>query len=351
MRIPLLPLSPRPWRLLAALGLAAATLLGGPAQAREIVDMAGRRVVVPDHIQRVYGSAPPLTVLLHAVAPDMMLGTNLTVPPEGKPYLPPNLAKLPVLGGVYGMGQAVNPEELLALKPDIALAWKSPFVDQAMVEATFAKIHVPVVFVSLDTLADWPAALRFTGRLLHRQAKADAVADYVARAQARVTQAVAPIAEKDRLRVYYAEGPDGLSTDCNSSFHTEAIELAGGYNVYRCRPKTHMGMEAISLEQVIAFNPQVILVQDRKALAAIRQDPRWAGIRAVRSGRVYAIPRWPHNWVDRPPSLMRALGIQWLAHLFYPQRYPLELDKEAHHFYQLVLGVDLSKGDLDALFH
>lgn len=350
MRLPT-PKKASPLRqLLAVLGLAA-SLLGATAQAREIVDMAGRKVVVPDHIQRVYGSAPPLTVLLHAVAPDMMLGTNLTVPPEGKRYLPPKLSRLPVLGGVYGMGQAVNPEELLALKPDIALAWKSPFVDQAMVEATFAKIHVPVVFVSLDTLADWPAALRFTGRLLHRQAKADAVADYVARAQVRVTRAVANIPQKERLRVYYAEGPDGLSTDCNSSFHTEAIALAGGDNVYHCRPKTHMGMESVSLEQVIAFDPQVILVQDRKALAAIRQDPRWAGIGAVRNGRVYAIPRWPHNWVDRPPSLMRALGIQWLAHLFYPQRYPLDLPRETRHFYRLVLGVELSDGDLEALFH
>ena len=35
-----------------------------PAPAREIVDMAGRHVQIPDRIERVYGSAPPLSVLL-----------------------------------------------------------------------------------------------------------------------------------------------------------------------------------------------------------------------------------------------------------------------------------------------
>lgn len=330
--------------------LAATLLLALPASARDIIDMAGRKVTLPDRITRVYGSAPPLTVLLHAVAPDTLIGTNLKVDAEGQRYLPPALAKLPVIGGVYGMGQAMNPEEMLTLKPDLALAWKSPFVDQAMVENTFAKINVPVVFIRLDTLADWPAALRFTGRLLGQESQARTVADYIERVQSKVARAVAAIPEQERVRVYYAEGPAGLATDCHRSFHTEAIELAGGYNVHRCEPTSHMGMEAISLEQVIAYDPQVILAQDHQFAASVKKDPRWQGIRAVREGRVLAIPRWPHNWLDRPPSLMRALGIQWLANLFYPQRYPLDLAQESRQFYRQILGVPLSDADFARLF-
>lgn len=333
--------------------LAAACLLSffaTSAMAREIIDMAGRKVNIPERIGRVYGSAPPLTVLLQAVAPETMVGVNLKVEAEAKRYLPPEIAALPVLGGVYGMGQAMNPEVLLGLHPDIALAWKSPFVDQAMVESTFAKIGVPVVFVSLDTLADWPAALRFVGKLLGHEARAKAQADYIVAAMAKVNQAVASIPEKERLRVYYAEAPNGLASDCHRSFHTEAIELAGGYNVYRCEPHSHMGMEPISLEQVIAFDPQVILAQDRQFAREVLKDPRWQGIRAVRSGRVYAIPRWPHNWLDRPPSQMRALGIQWLANLFYPQRLPLDLHRETREFYRLFLGVTPSASAIDQLF-
>lgn len=323
--------------------------IAGAAQGREVVDMAGRKAVIPDTVKRVYASAPPLTVLLQAVAPDAMVGLSLAPEEEGKRFLPPRLAGLPVLGGVFGMGPSMNPETLLSLKPDLALAWNSPFTDPAMVEGAFAKIGLPVVFISLDTLADWPKALRFLGKLLGQEGRAKRQAEYIERSLDKVGKAVAAIPEAERLRVYYAESPTGLATDCNLSFHAEAIELAGGYNVYRCQPQSHMGMEAVSLEQVIAFDPQVILAQDPKFACGVFADPRWQGIRAVREGRVYAVPRWPHNWIDRPPSLMRALGIQWLANLLYPQRLPLDLHAETRQFYRLFLGVELDAAALAAL--
>lgn len=335
----------RPISLLALL-----FLIAPPAPAREIVDMAGRRVQVPERIERVYGSAPPLSVLLAMVAPETMVGVNLVFEAEARRYLPPGMAELPVLGGVYGMGRSANPEEVLGTRAQIALAWQSPFVDRAMVENFFARIGMPVVFIRLDTLADWPSALRFTAQLLGHDGKAnEARATYVEHALARLKAGVAAIPEQERIRVYYAEGPAGLATDCHRSFHTEAIELAGGYNIHRCEPRSHMGMESISLEQVIAADPQVILAQDPKFAASVRSDPRWQAVRAVKDGRVYAVPRWPFNWLDRPPSAMRALGAQWLAGLFYPRRLPLDLHRETREFYRLFLHVQPSDRELAEL--
>ena len=223
--------------------------------AREVVDMAGRHIVVPDRIERIWGSAPPLSVLLMVTAPERMTGVNLPPTPEARRFLPPGVAALPVLGGVYGVGRQANPEEVLAGRPQVALAWKSPMVDPAMVEGFFSKIGVPVVFVALDTLADWPAALRFTADLLGMPGAADAQAGHVERAMARVKAAVGDIPERERVRVFYAEGPTGGATDCHRSFHTEAIELAAGWNIHRCTQSSHVGMEAISLEQVLAADP------------------------------------------------------------------------------------------------
>ena len=235
------------------------------------------------------------------------------------------------------------------MKPDLALAWKSPFVDQKKIEESFAIMGIPVVFITLDTLSDWPEALRFTGKLLGREAAAEAEALYMEKAMARLAATVGKLPDDKRRRVYYAEGPDGLATDCNRSFHTEAIELAGGYNVYRCEPKDHMGMERISIEQVLAFDPEIIIVQDRSAAAAIHSDARWQGIRAVKAGRIHLVPRWPHNWVDRPPSVMRALGAQWLANLMYPDLYPFDVKREARDFYRLFFGVVPTDADIDDL--
>lgn len=320
------------------------------AGAAEITDMIGRKVTVPDRIERVFAAAPPLNVLLHSVAPDTMVGLSFPVPTDAKVYFPSRLQALPVVGGIFGMGQQMNPETVMGLKADLALAWKSPFIDQAKMEAAFAKMGLPMVFIQLDTLSDWPAALRFTGRLLGREAVAEPEAAYVEKVLARVGQVVKAVPEDKRPRVYYAEGKDGLATDCHLSFHTEAIELAGGYNVYRCEPKDHMGMEKVSLEQVLAFAPDIILAKEPAFAAAVVKDPRWQGIKAVKSGRVYTVPRWPHNWIDRPPSVARTLGIQWLANLFYPDRYSLDLRRETKDFYRLFFGVDLSDADVDHLF-
>ncbi len=325
-------------------------ITGFGAQAREVTDMVGRKVNVPDKIERVFGSAPPLNVLLHAVAPETMVGLSFPVTDEAKPFFPPRLQTLPVAGGIFGMGQQMNAETVLGLKPDIALAWKSPFIDQAKIEGAFSKTGVPVVFIQLDTLNDWPAALRYTGRLLGHEAIAEKQASYVEQALAKLGKFVAGIPEAKRPKVYYAEGNDGLATDCDKSFHTEAIELAGGYNVYRCQPKDHMGMERISLEQVIAFNPDIIVTHERNFAAIVKNEPRWQGIKAVREGRIAIVPKWPHNWVDRPPSVMRILGAQWLASLFYPKAYGFDIHARTREFYQLFLGVTPSDAQIDALF-
>jgi len=332
------------------LALLAIALCAFSAQAREITDMAGRKVNVPDKIERVFGSAPPLNVLLHAVAPETMVGLSFPVTDQAKPFFPARLQGLPVAGGIFGMGQQMNAETVLGLKPDIALAWKSPFIDQAKIEGAFAKTGVPVVFIQLDTLADWPAALRYTGKLLGHDKTAETQAAYVEQAMAKLGKFVASVPEAKRPRVYYAEGPDGLATDCHTSFHTEAIELAGGYNVYRCQPKDHTGMERISLEQVIAFNPEIIVTHERNFAAIVRSEPRWQGIKAVKEGRIHLIPKWPHNWVDRPPSVMRVLGAQWLASVFYPKAYAFDVQRQTREFYQLFLDVTPSEAQIDSLF-
>ncbi len=143
----------------------------------------------------------------------------------------------------------------------------------------------------------------------------------------------------------------GSSPPVNVLLHAEAIELAGGYNVYRCESRDHKGMEPISIEQVLAFDPDIIVVQDPSAIRILRTDPRWQRVRAVKNNHIHAVPRWPYNWLDRPPSFMRALGAQWLANLFYPERFPLDLKRETRTFYQLFFGVSLSDAEVDELLN
>lgn len=335
----------RRWRRLLPVLLAVA--IAPMTHAREITDMAGRQVVVPDQIQRIYAAQPYTHVLTTMLAPDMLIGHLSILREADKRFLPPAVAKLPMLGGAPGSGQQVNMETVLAAKPDIVVMKGNSASDVSRAAEKFTQIGLPVVFVDLEAIDSYPAAIEFFGKLIGRGEKAKRMADHARQVLADVDRAVATIPDDKRVRVYYAESADGLSTECDQSFHADAIKRAGGVIVHQCLLKNHMGMEKVSLEQVIAYNPEVIVSQDPQFAVTVYGDPRWARVKAVAERKVWTVPRSPFNWIDRPPSVMRILGVQWLANRFYPKAYAVDLRGELGAFHRLWLGVEPTAADLD----
>ena len=121
----------------------------------------------------------------------------------------------------------------------------------------------------------------------------------------------------------------GLSTECDDAIHVELLKLAGDVNVHRCHTSSHKGMEKISMETLLQYDPDVILVQERSLYERIGAHPTWRHLNAVKNGRVYLIPRLPFNWFDRPPSFMRILGLQWVMSTLYPAVYGVDIEKAA----------------------
>lgn len=314
---------------------------------REIVDMTGRRVTVPDTIRRVFSGSPPATYLLYAIDPGLLAGTNFNVRAEERRFLRPEFNRLPVAGAGIGQGRSINVEALLALKPDVVVMWAWP--DGGIGNQLAERLHksgIPTVFLDLDRLETYPAVITFLGELLGRRERARRLADYARDALGSVAAATAGIPERERVTVYYAEGTDGLATERETSFHAQLIRLAGARNVHRGAALDHAGMEKVSLEQVLLYDPQAIVAQERAFFDAVAHDRRWQGVRAVKDGKVWLIPRGPFNWFDRPPSFMRLLGLKWLVNRLYPKRYPIDIVRETREFYRLFLGVNLTDRDL-----
>jgi len=322
-----------------------------PTEAREMIDMAGRKLIVPDKITRVYSASYPLTVLLYVLAPDLLVAVNN--PPNEKQiaFLSPEIAKLPALGGMPGHGPGANPEEVLGLHPDLILAWLEPMGEHGATERHYSGTGLPIAYVRLNSIADYPEALKFLGELLDRRERAALLADYISSALAKVEKAVAAVPPEQRVRYYYAEGPDGLATECSNSFHVEAMSFAGGLNIDQCRQTNHVGMERISLEEIILGKPAIILALDPRFKDMATSAPEWRNVEAAAQGRIATVPRMPFNWLDRPPSFMRALGAQWLANLFYPERYPIDIKAETKTFYRLFFHVDLKDADVERILH
>jgi iron complex transport system substrate-binding protein len=145
-----------------------------------------------------------------------------------------------------------------------------------------------------------------------------------------VSQRIADMPPEQRPRVYYARGPRGLETALGGSINVETIEYLGARNVAGDR---RGGLAQVSLEQVLQWNPDVIVTIDRDFAASVGRDPTWRSVTAVAAGRVHLAPKLPFGWVDFPPSVNRLIGLWWLAKIFYPTRFTEDLPALTREFY------------------
>lgn len=268
----------------------------------------------------VYGSSPVNNYLLLALAPDRMAGLNFPWSRQAAQILPKNVRDLPVLGGWFGQGKTANLEQVLRVHPTLALISGTTVGAQASTEA-MRKIGMPLCPVKLDTLADYPAAFRQVGQALGIAARGDALA---AAAQTTLDDLAAlrkRVARHKPVRIYYAEGEDGLASECSGSVHAEVIDAIGAHNAIHCADNSRFGMVQVSFEQIMASDPDWILTQDGPAMRAIQTEPRWKLLRAVRDGHVLFAPQAPFRWIDRPPSFMRFIAAPWLASRLFPADY------------------------------
>lgn len=335
---------------LQALGLVLLVALALPALARagSVTDMEGHTVAVPDAPARIYTLSPPDTLLVYAIDPCLLVGWNYPTPGTAAGWLPACAAKLPILGGFFGQGMTPNKEALLAAKPDLVVTG-SMAKPQAAFNSFFTEAGIPVVAIESATPADYAPALRFLGKVLNRRERADKLADYAEKTLADIQAGLDKIPQDKRVTVYYAEGGDGLYTEGRGSFHTLVLDQAGGVNVHPTPQTRRYGMDKVTMETVLGYAPQVILVQDAKCRDMILASPTWREIPAVKNGRVLLLPDTPFNWFDRPPSFMRLLGVKWLAQAFYPDVFPYDMTKETKEFLKLFLQTDINDATAQAL--
>lgn len=332
-------------RLLVILAM---LLAAGPAAARTVTDSAGRRVEVPDQVTRVFAAGPPASVLVYVLKPDALLGWPRALRAEERDYVAGPYRDLPETGRLTGRGGDANLEQVLRLKPDVILDFGS-VRDTYISLADRVQAQTGIPYLLFDGRFDNTAAsLRAVGAALGVAARGETLARDVEAGFAALDAAITEVPESQRPRVYLARGPDGLETGLKGSINTEIIERAGGRNV--ADPGDgRRGLVQASLEQVIVADPDTIVTWDRNFYRSVRTDPLWAGISAVRHGRVYLSPTAPFGWIDRPPSLNRMMGIKWLAGLFYPARLGANLRAQARDFYRLYYHVDLGGPELDRL--
>ena len=269
------------------------------------------------------------TNLMYMLAPEMMAGWNVTPTAVEKAYIPEQYRNYVGLGGWFGKGTTGNVEEIIKRAPSIVLSVGSHDAS-AVSEADRVQglLNIPVVVVS-GSLEQSGAALRYIGKLLGLEARAEELATYCDEVIAEAKANAAKLTDAQKARVYYAEGMEGLNTDAAGSEHTEVLELVGGLNVAVVSEQSDYGMAPVSLEQVLSWDPGVILVasdkdQESTAYQQITTGDQWKSVTAVKRRQGLPDPpgtvrlvrqaalHQPHPWctLAGQPALSRSVPVR-----------------------------------------
>ena len=127
------------------------------------------------------------------------------------------------------------------------------------------------------------------------------------------------------------------------SLHAEVLDYAGAVNVAVLDAVASEGGNEVSMEQILLWDPEVVILSPEANYDEIFDDPAWADVTAVKNGAVYEAPYGPYNWMDRPPSVQRVLAIQWLGNLLYPEVFDYDMVAEAQAFYSLFFHYELTE--------
>ena len=138
-------------------------LMAAQALAISVRDDSGATVELVQPARRIVSLSPHATELLYAIG----AGSQL-VGRDGASDYPEAAKALPAVG-VYG---AFNAEAIVALKPDLVVAWEGPRAGTAL--DTIKRLGVPIFASQPGKISDIPAAMRALGVLTGRNGAAAA---------------------------------------------------------------------------------------------------------------------------------------------------------------------------------
>jgi iron complex transport system substrate-binding protein len=315
---------------------------------RTVVDHANREleIPVPAGCKKVFFTSALAQVYITTLCPDLLAGTAGTFTDAQLRYQPSNLKELPVLGNLNNNGD-VDAETLLYEGIDIIFSISGIELTRANIDdakriQNLTKIPVLLVDGSFDKI---PAAYRFLGDILGRDERAEELAQFCETCYQSVHEVVLTIPEDQKISVYYAEGPEGLQTEPETSQHMLGFLEGGAKCVATVNETYGGGMTNVDLEQVLKWDPEVIIGWSTDvrggAVDDIRTNKDWAQIQAVKDNRVYAMPNEPWAWCDRPPGVNRLIGIHWVANLLYPDIYDVDMLEITKEYFKVMYQKDI----------
>nr|WP_284701414.1 ABC transporter substrate-binding protein [Rhodoplanes tepidamans] len=256
----------------------------------------------------------------------------------------PAFARIPT-GITRGAGVIPNVEAVMALHPDAVLQWATSG-DEPI--AMLDRAGLTVLGLRYGGQDEVAGAILMMGRLAGQEARAAAIVDRQRERREALAAALAGLAESERPRVLHlTRASDSFAVAGRDSYSEFVIRTAGGRNA----AAEVGGSRTVTLEQVLVWNPDVILLGnfDTAMPADLYGDPRLQDVAAVKTRRVYRVPLGGYRW--DPPSHESALAWTWLAGLLHPGRVGIDLRADMRDWYAFLYGHALADAEIDGILY
>jgi len=239
-----------------------------------VVDDAGRVVTLAAPAQRIISLAPHVTELLYAAG----AGKYIVGAVSYSDY-PAAAKELPRVGSY----NAFDLEAIVALQPDLIVAWQS--ANPAAALEKLQALSIPVFFSEPRQLEDVAGNLERLGKLTGNEAIADA-ASVAFRGTLRKLRNQYHTARE--VSVFYQVWHQPLMTINGEHIISEVIALCGGRNVFASLPAL---APKISLEAVLRKDPEVVVAGNSALNHSGWKDDwrRWPALRAVKNDHLFYV--------------------------------------------------------------
>lgn len=242
------------------------------------------------------------------------------------------------------VGGAVNFEEILRLEIDLFLMPSDMVQDEGLVKK-LDQYRIPYIVTEFNSIEDQMALVTLMGVIFNEPEEAAA---YVAMYQDILEEvtAVTDLIPENAYPTVYHSLVEATNTVDAGTLPSEWMTLAGGdevsidQNLAQDKEKFYA-----TLEQIILWNPDVILCNEDGVDGYIMSKDQWQSIEAVKNNQVYIMPNGISRW-GHTTSIETPLAIIWTAKTLYPDlTEDLNLKTRTMDFYSQLFEYDLTEDE------
>lgn len=246
---------------------------------------------------------------------------------------------------VPNQGGKINIEELAYANPDLILIQESIAQDEGEVRK-LEELKIPYLVVNFNSMKEQQQSITMIGNALGKSEKAKQFNDFYNEMIALVSERVKDTPDEDKVRVYHSV-MEATRTDPAGSLPAEWMKVAGTINVSVGENlKLIENKYFASVEQILIWDPDVILVNEDGVADYILNNPQWQTLKSVKANKVYQLPNGISRW-GHPGGLETPLAIVWTAKTLYPDQFTdIDLAEITEEFYEKFFDYQLSSDDM-----